>query len=74
MAGLTLVHQEKFGLSYARTLCAWRDRFLAAWPDIAALGFDERFRRMWLYYLAYCELGFRSGRIDVGFYKLVPSD
>jgi len=73
-AGLTLVHQEKFGLSYARTLCAWRDRFLAAWPDIAALGFDERFRRMWLYYLAYCELGFRSGRIDVGFYKLVPSD
>jgi cyclopropane-fatty-acyl-phospholipid synthase len=72
-AGLTLVHQEKFGLSYARTLGVWRDRFLAAWPDIASLGFDERFRKMWLYYLAYCELGFRSGRIDVGFYKLMPN-
>ncbi|WP_295807252.1 cyclopropane-fatty-acyl-phospholipid synthase family protein [uncultured Nitratireductor sp.] len=72
-AGLSLVHQETFGVSYALTLRAWRDRFLSAWPDIARLGFDERFRRMWLYYLVYCELGFRSGRIDVGFYKLVHS-
>lgn len=73
-AGLTLVHQERFGPSYARTLRVWRDRFLAAWPEIALLGFDERFRKMWLYYLVYCELGFSSGRIDVGFYKLAASD
>ena len=42
----------------------------AAWPRIEAMGFDERFRRLWLYYLAYCEAGFRAGSIDVGFYRL----
>ena len=40
----------------------WRRRFEAAWPDIAALGFDDRFRRMWLYYLTYCEVGFERGQ------------
>jgi cyclopropane-fatty-acyl-phospholipid synthase len=54
-----------FGWSYARTLAAWRTRFDAAWPLIADLGFDDRFRRMWQYYLSYCEGGFRSGRADV---------
>ncbi|MEQ9246458.1 MAG: class I SAM-dependent methyltransferase, partial [Nitratireductor sp.] len=54
-----------FGLDYAETLARWRDRFLAAWPEIRELGFDERFRRMWEYYLAYCEAGFRSGNVDV---------
>lgn len=43
----------------------WRRRFLAVWDDIARLGFDERFKRMWTYYLAYCEAGFRAGTIDV---------
>jgi cyclopropane fatty-acyl-phospholipid synthase-like methyltransferase len=56
---------ESFGASYARTLHVWGERFDAAWPDIAALGFDERFRRMWRYHLAYCEGGFRSGRVGV---------
>jgi cyclopropane-fatty-acyl-phospholipid synthase len=64
-AGLTWVSDESFGASYARTLHVWGERFDAAWPDIAALGFDERFRRMWRYYLAYCEGGFRSGRVGV---------
>lgn len=70
-AGLALVHQECFGTSYARTLREWRGRFLRAWPTIAPLGFDQRFRRMWEYYLAYCEVGFAAGVIDVGLYKLV---
>ena len=46
-AGLRLLAQESFGPSYARTLAEWRRRFLAAWPEIEALGFDGRFRRMW---------------------------
>jgi cyclopropane-fatty-acyl-phospholipid synthase len=65
LAGLTWIGDESFGASYARTLHVWGERFDAAWPDIAALGFDERFRRMWRYYLAYCEGGFRSGRVGV---------
>ncbi len=69
-AGLTLSHVETFGQSYARTLSLWRDRFEARWSEIALLGFDERFRRMWRYYLAYCEAGFTEGVIDVGFYRL----
>jgi len=69
-AGLVLVHHESFGSSYARTLREWRIRFSKAWPTIERLGFDERFRRMWEYYLAYCEIGFCTGRIDVGFFKL----
>jgi len=55
---------ERIGLHYACTLKIWRRSFEAAWPDILALGFDERFRRMWRYYLAYCEAGFTTGRID----------
>lgn len=70
-AGLELVSHELFGQSYARTLALWRENFLAKWPAIAPLGFDAAFKRMWEYYLSYCEVGFRSGAIDVGFYKLV---
>ncbi len=69
-AGLTLTHVETFGQSYARTLNLWRERFEAHWSDIAPLGFDERFRRLWRYYLTYCEAGFLDGVIDVGFYRL----
>jgi cyclopropane-fatty-acyl-phospholipid synthase len=71
-AGLELVVHETFGLSYARTLAIWRERFLAAWPQIERLGFDDRFKRMWDFYLCYCEAGFRNGAIDVGFYQLKP--
>ncbi|WP_374274251.1 class I SAM-dependent methyltransferase [Brevundimonas sp.] len=56
---------ERFGLSYAETLAEWMRRFDAAWPGIARMGFDERFRRLWRFYLAYCEAGFRSRRTDV---------
>jgi len=70
-ARLQLAGADMFGHSYAKTLRAWRDRFLAAWSSIQPLGFDERFRRMWEMYLAYCEGGFRAKSIDVGQFKLV---
>lgn len=62
---LGLVAQEDFGASYARTLHAWRERFLARLPEVRAQGFDERFIRMWEFYLAYCEGGFRERSIGV---------
>jgi cyclopropane-fatty-acyl-phospholipid synthase len=69
-AGLSLTHLETFGTSYARTLAEWQRRFQRAWNSIAVLGFDQRFKRMWEYYLASCEAGFRSGAIDVGLYRI----
>jgi cyclopropane-fatty-acyl-phospholipid synthase len=63
--GLSLAGEKIFGLDYATTLAHWRDSFRAAWPNMGALGFDERFRRLWEYYLSYCEAGFRAGSIDV---------
>ena len=52
------------GPDYARTLRIWRNRFIERWPAIAALGFDDTFRRMWEFYLAYSEAGFRTGYLD----------
>jgi cyclopropane-fatty-acyl-phospholipid synthase len=72
-AGLKLVSSEFFGSSYARTLTDWAIRFRSAWPVIAQLGFDMRFRRMWEYYLAYCNAGFEVGALNVGLYKLTPA-
>lgn len=62
---LALVHLEDFGLSYARTLQAWRQRFLAHLPEVRDQGFDSRFCRLWEFYLAYCEGGFRERSIGV---------
>ncbi len=62
---LGLVALEDFGDSYARTLAAWRERFTARLPEVRALGFDERFIRLWEFYLAYCEGGFRERSIGV---------
>lgn len=69
-AGLTIASVETFRHGYAATLAEWRRRFEAAWPEIERLGFDERFHRMWTYYLSYCEAGFEIGTIDVGLYVL----
>ncbi|MBU6418221.1 MAG: cyclopropane-fatty-acyl-phospholipid synthase family protein [Proteobacteria bacterium] len=69
-AGLTQARTLHFGASYARTLAEWRTRFLAAWPCLAEMGFDQRFKRLWTYYLSYCEAGFATGAIDVGLYEL----
>ncbi|MEJ8853722.1 cyclopropane-fatty-acyl-phospholipid synthase family protein [Variovorax robiniae] len=73
-AGLQLEHTDSFGPSYAATLVEWRKRFMQAWPTIAGQGFDASFRRLWEYYLCYCEAGFRSGRVDVGLFTLSHSN
>jgi len=67
--GLMLENVENFRLSYAKTLKLWRERFLDRWETIRKLGFDEQFRRKWVYYLSYCEAGFMEGSIDVGIYQ-----
>lgn len=64
-AGLRIETDFAFGGDYARTLSHWHQRFEAALPNVRALGFDARFVRLWRYYLAYCEAGFRAGSIDV---------
>jgi cyclopropane-fatty-acyl-phospholipid synthase len=56
-----VTRQRELRPHYARTLRLWRERFLGQWPRIQAQGFDEIFRRMWEFYLAYSEAGFRSG-------------
>ena len=65
VSDLALVELEDFGLSYARTLAAWRERFGSRLGQVRALGFDERFVRLWDFYLAYCEGGFRERSIGV---------
>jgi len=62
---LALVHQEDFGLSYALTLRAWRERFMGKLDEARAQGYDERFLRLWEFYLAYCEGGFLERAIGV---------
>jgi len=64
-AGLNWSAISRFGVSYADTLAEWRYRFEAAWDDIVHLGFDERFRKLWRFYLSYSEAGFRTARTDV---------
>jgi cyclopropane-fatty-acyl-phospholipid synthase len=62
---LAVTNRRSLGQDYARTLHEWRIAFDAAWPEIHAQGFDETFRRLWEFYLAYCEAGFRTGYLDV---------
>jgi cyclopropane-fatty-acyl-phospholipid synthase len=71
-AGFKLVASEFFGESYARTLAEWRGRFRQSSTSLQAQGFDKRFRRLWDYYLSYCEAGFRASSIDVGLFVLEP--
>jgi cyclopropane-fatty-acyl-phospholipid synthase len=65
VSDLALIDAFDFGPSYARTLAAWRERFLAQLPSVRALGFDDRFIRLWDYYLAYCEGGFLERSVGV---------
>jgi cyclopropane-fatty-acyl-phospholipid synthase len=64
-AGLEWRDVVRFGQNYADTLAEWARRFEGAWDDIRGLGFDERFRRLWRFYLGYCEAGFRTERTNV---------
>ena len=63
--GCASAERFAFGADYARTLRAWRERFDAHADEVDALGFDGTFRRMWDFYLAYCEAGFATGYLDV---------
>ena len=64
-AGLEVLGSIEFGQSYSRTLRRWHERFDEIWPEVAALGFDARFRRMWEFYLTSCAAAFRGGSCDV---------
>lgn len=64
-AGLRVVGELAFGPDYARTLRHWRERFLAAEASVRRLGFDDRFMRIWEFYLAYCEAAFATGNTGV---------
>ena len=64
-AGLTVAGSFEFGESYSQTLRRWHDRFNHQWDNVADLGFDERFRRMWNFYLTSCAGSFHAGNCDV---------
>ena len=64
-AGLKVAHSVEFGESYSQTLRRWHDDFNDKWDQVAALGFDDRFRRMWNFYLTSCAGTFHSGNCDV---------
>jgi cyclopropane-fatty-acyl-phospholipid synthase len=61
-AGLVVRSSAISSDDYAQTLKCWRQRFNDAWPQLARLGLDRRFRRLWNFYLAYCEAGYRARR------------
>jgi len=63
--GLGITNLYRFGQDYGLTLKLWREQFEAAWPDIQSDNYDDRFYRLWMYYLCYCEAGFSIGRTDV---------
>jgi cyclopropane-fatty-acyl-phospholipid synthase len=70
---MRIAHSEDITASYATTLATWRSRFNAAWPRLESLGYDERFRRLWNFYLATSEAGFRERRIrDLQFVLAKP--
>lgn len=64
---------REFGQDYAETLSQWRNRFLSRWSEISAMGFDDTFKRMWEFYLAYSEAGFRSKYLRVHQFSLARS-
>lgn len=68
--GMRISDSHCFGDSYAETLRRWDAAFQDKWREVESLGFDRRFRRMWHFYLCYCEVGFESGHIDVGQYLI----
>ena len=70
LAGLKIVDSMSFGLDYAETLRRWRIQFLEQTPKVLQLGFDERFMRIWEFYLCYCEAAFEERNIDVVQYTL----
>jgi cyclopropane-fatty-acyl-phospholipid synthase len=70
-AGLKVVDELAFGLDYAETLRRWRHQFMADKAQVLQLGFDERFIRIWEFYLAYCEAAFEQHNTDVIQFTLI---
>ena len=68
--GLEFNETKSFGLSYAKTLNLWNNQFQSSWEDLVKLGFNERFKRMWEFYLSYCETGFISKSTDVSHFLI----
>ncbi len=64
-AGLEVRSLHGFGADYAETLKRWQQRFNHAWSESQAPAFDARFKRLWNFYLSYCEAGFRARTTDV---------
>ena len=64
-SGLKLKNCDSYGIHYSNTLSIWREEFLKKWIDISKQGFDNKFKRMWNFYLSYCEAGFKSKNIDL---------
>ena len=64
-AGLQVLRSIEFGESYSQTLRRWHDTFNEKWDEVARMGFDDRFRRMWNFYLTSCAGAFRGGNCDV---------
>ena len=63
--GLAINQYNSYGLHYSNTLKIWRDEFFKKWEEISKQGFDNKFKRMWHFYLSYCEAGFKSKNIDL---------
>ena len=71
--GLSIEKKQMFGNDYAKTLKMWSKSFENSWENIKKEGFNDAFRRMWRYYLGYCEGGFKSGNINVGQFLIKKS-
>ena len=68
--GLEIENINILNDSYEKTLQEWRNKFNNNWVNIKEIGYDEKFKRTWNYYLSYCEAGFAEKTINVGLYKI----
>ena len=71
-AGLKVEIIEDLNPSYVETLALWREKFNNKWPSLKNMGYDEKFKRIWNYYLSYCEAGFSEETIFISIFKLTP--
>ena len=71
--GLEFTQCNSYGVHYSNTLKIWREKFFKSWEHISNQGFDNTFKRMWNFYLSYCEAGFRSKNIDLIQFSLLKN-
>ena len=71
--GLEFTQCNSYGAHYSNTLKIWREKFFKSWEHISKQGFDNTFKRMWNFYLSYCEAGFRSKNIDLIQFSLLKN-